>query len=242
MIKVSELEIGKRFGDWTLMSHLVRLPGKSYKSLLVKCECNHEQFISSSSLLQGKSTKCKSCSKKERKSKRNLPIGSIYGEWEVIGDSFIDGKNNTRIPVRCSCGYETNINKYCLLNKNESLSCKSCSLWRGVGDLSQSFIGQMSDNARKRGFSFNTSTKFLWELLKKQQFKCALTNVDIKLSGKKWREYKSTASLDRIDSNIGYEEYNVQWVHKDINRLKSNFPENELVYWANLITLHNKNK
>ncbi len=29
-----------------------------------------------------------------------------------------------------------------------------------------------------------------------------------------------TASLDRIDSRLGYEPGNIQWVHKDVNQMK----------------------
>ena len=34
---------------------------------------------------------------------------------------------------------------------------------------------------------------------------------------------RGNASLDRIDNNNGYIKNNVQWLHKDINRMKSNF-------------------
>ena len=33
----------------------------------------------------------------------------------------------------------------------------------------------------------------------------------------------TTASLDRIDSSKGYTKSNIQWVHKDINKMKSDF-------------------
>lgn len=38
-----------------------------------------------------------------------------------------------------------------------------------------------------------------------------------------------TASLDRIDSSKGYIEGNVQWLHKDINRLKINYSDEDLI-------------
>ena len=40
-----------------------------------------------------------------------------------------------------------------------------------------------------------------------------------------------TASLDRIDSSLGYVKNNVQWVHKDINKMKQELNEN---YFKNL--------
>ncbi|MGW4243051.1 hypothetical protein [Nocardia sp. NPDC004722] len=43
--------------------------------------------------------------------------------------------------------------------------------------------------------------------------------------------YKSetTASLDRIDSSVGYAPNNIQWVHKSVNRMKSDFGEAEFI-------------
>jgi hypothetical protein len=38
-----------------------------------------------------------------------------------------------------------------------------------------------------------------------------------------------TASLDRIDSTKGYIEGNLQWVHRDINKLKKNLPDDRFV-------------
>jgi len=46
--------------------------------------------------------------------------------------------------------------------------------------------------------------------------------------GNDW-DHENTASLDRIDSSKGYVKDNVQWVHKDINRMKWNFPQDKFV-------------
>ena len=42
----------------------------------------------------------------------------------------------------------------------------------------------------------------------------------------RWGE--QTASIDRIDSTKGYYIDNIQWVHKDVNRMKKDFEENYL--------------
>lgn len=42
-------------------------------------------------------------------------------------------------------------------------------------------------------------------------------------------------SLDRIDSSKGYIPGNIQWVHKDVNSLKSNFDEEESIKWCTMI-------
>jgi len=235
----NKIKIGQKCGDWTIQSIPLILPNKTYRSVLVKCKCSNEQYISVSSILQSSSTKCLSCSKKEKKQKRDLPIGTKYGEWKVTGLSFNDNRNNTLIPVMCSCGYKTNVNKHDLLKKDSHMSCKSCSLFKGVGDLTGAYITEIKNRANKRGFDYSITTKYIWDLLNQQSFKCALTGLDINVN-KNWRKQSFTASLDRIDSTKGYIIGNVQWVHKTINRLKSNFPEQELMYWAELLTKHNK--
>jgi hypothetical protein len=49
----------------------------------------------------------------------------------------------------------------------------------------------------------------------------------------------NTASLDRINSEKGYETDNVRWVHKSINHLKSDLDDNVLIYLCHLITKNN---
>ena len=50
-------------------------------------------------------------------------------------------------------------------------------------------------------------------------------------------DYKNAnASLDRIDPNIGYKRDNIQWVHKDINRMKQHYPEVYFVEMCGKVT------
>lgn len=50
---------------------------------------------------------------------------------------------------------------------------------------------------------------------------------------------KQTASLDRIDSTKGYIKDNIQWIHKDIQRLKLNFSQTKLIELCQLIIDYN---
>ena len=43
-------------------------------------------------------------------------------------------------------------------------------------------------------------------------------------------------SLDRIDSNNGYVEGNVQWVHKDVNMMKKDYNQEYFINICKLIT------
>ena len=60
---------------------------------------------------------------------------------------------------------------------------------------------------------------------------CALSGRPITYKTKA-RERGPTASLDRIDSSKGYVKGNVQWIHKDINRMKLNMCEETFVEWC----------
>lgn len=42
-------------------------------------------------------------------------------------------------------------------------------------------------------------------------------------------------SIDRIDSSVGYVEGNMQWVHKDVNRMKQEFSESYFIETCRLV-------
>ena len=74
---------------------------------------------------------------------------------------------------------------------------------------------------------------YAFQLFISQQQKCALSGQEIFLSEK---EKNTTASLDRIDSNQGYEVGNVQWVHKDLNIMKNQISEQEFKQFCKLVS------
>jgi hypothetical protein len=65
-----------------------------------------------------------------------------------------------------------------------------------------------------------------------QDFKCSLTGWDITASD----VYGNSASLDRIDSNIGYIEGNVQWVHKMVNMCKQQYTQEDFIYMCKSVS------
>lgn len=99
--------------------------------------------------------------------------------------------------------------------------------WKGYYGISGHRLGHYRHSANKRGLEFTLTAKFLWELWEAQRGICALTGVKISL--------ETTASLDRIDSDIGYVESNVQWVHKRVNLMKCDDSEEEFANWCRLI-------
>jgi len=69
----------------------------------------------------------------------------------------------------------------------------------------------------------------MWDLFKKQNEKCALTGKEIRLERFHNDKMNQNASLDRIDSTKGYTVDNIQWVDKDMNRLKNSYSQEKFL-------------
>jgi hypothetical protein len=75
-----------------------------------------------------------------------------------------------------------------------------------------------------------------WDLFLKQNKKCVLSGLPIEFKAR--RKGHNTASLDRINSNEGYVDGNVQWVHKDINWMKNTFSQQHFVDMCKKVADH----
>lgn len=107
-----------------------------------------------------------------------------------------------------------------------------------MGDISGTYLYRLKRNAELRDLEFTVTLEHLWELLQKQEFKCALTGLPISVSFKSTAKY--TASVDRIDSAKGYVECNVQWVHKDVNKMKLDLSESRFFELCRLVVENGK--
>lgn len=108
-----------------------------------------------------------------------------------------------------------------------------------VGEIPISHINAIKQNAIKRNIPFEIENEYLWELFLAQNKKCVLSGEDLTFT-KKYQHGRNetTASLDRIDSNKGYIKGNIQWVHKHINKMKSNKSDDEFLNWCRKCYLH----
>lgn len=68
-----------------------------------------------------------------------------------------------------------------------------------------------------RGYDWDLTIEFIWDMYVKQNGKCTLSGIDI---GWPQKGLTSTVSIDRIDNSEGYLTTNVHLVHKDINMMK----------------------
>ncbi len=154
-------------------------------------------------------------------------VGRRFGALVVLERNGSDKHCVALWKCQCDCGKVVNqVNGQKLRahrRKNCSFRCN------GMGDLIKScFYTNKKHAAEKKDLEWSIDHAFLVELLIKQNYKCAISGLD--LGFRKYREngkYKqnNTASIDRIDSSKGYTKDNVQWVHKHVNIMKNKFDE-----------------
>lgn len=112
--------------------------------------------------------------------------------------------------------------------------------FKGYKEISSTYWNSVRHGAKTRDYEFAITIEYAWDLFVSQNKKCALSGSQINLDKNFNKE--ATASLDRIDSSKGYVKGNVQWVHKKVNILKLNMPEEEFILWCKKIASHNKVK
>ena len=169
--------------------------------------------------------------KKELKKINNnlIPLGKYSG-------------SKAEMKFRCSCGkeFKTKIES-AVRGLTRSCGCSKKSKF--IGEMSGSYLSRLRYNPKTRGLNFNLKPKYLWDLFLKQDRKCALSGIGLTFTQDyKNEKDKQTASLDRIDSSKDYTEGNVQWIHKDVNKMKMNFTDKKLVEWCRVIASFNKDK
>lgn len=111
-------------------------------------------------------------------------------------------------------------------------------MWKGYGDLSGWYWQRMLVGAKKRNLKVTISIKDAWKKFQEQGGKCALSGVELTMGTPGCSN--ATASLDRVDNNKGYIQGNIQWLHKKINFMKLDLPQETFLTFCRLITENNK--
>lgn len=132
----------------------------------------------------------------------------------------------------CDCGRQVAVVSSNLINGN-STSCghkvqgPGNPRWRGHGEISGVYWKDIQAGARRRKIQFEVTIQEAWGLFVEQGRRCALSGRPLTM--KTSRGLIGDASLDRIDSALGYVSGNLQWTHKHINRIKMHLPQDEFL-------------
>lgn len=214
-----QCKINDVFGYWKVIDNTpITKSGHTY--VLVECKCGKQELKNLGDLIHGRTTGCRSCKARERSPKIN--IGDKYKKWTVINGPRITKHHNIEWEVQCACGSTRWIQGNELINPNFCFQCTKCAQKeRGckekikngkIGDLDANQFGKIKRRATNKHFDFDLDIPYLWDLFLQQNKTCAITGDNIPDISK--------ASLDRINSNIGYVKGNVQWVTKQANLSK----------------------
>lgn len=79
----TEIEVGQKFGKWTVIDSTPVYTTGGQRNVKVQCECGKIEYKHWSSLRLGKTTQCLQCSRKERRTP--IIVGETYKHWTVIG-------------------------------------------------------------------------------------------------------------------------------------------------------------
>lgn len=146
---------------------------------------------------------------------------------------------------RCVCGKEILGSADKLKRKDrkrQSCGCMQLGVrsarYKGVGDLSGQKWANMKNGAARRGHEFTISIQEAWDLFLRQNKTCVLTGLPITLNPTTLAAGANTASLDRIDSRLGYVPGNIQWVHAVINSMKQTLSNEHFVIWCQNVAYH----
>lgn len=182
-------------------------------------------------------------------SKNKFKIQSRYditnqqmGNWKVI--CLIRIENQATIwKCQCLCGYIKNmrrneLTKAKLENRQNCWKCAAINKRNTITGFRTRHFTRIKLEAQNRKIEFQLTEEYLRKLFIQQKERCIFSNELIYFSISAIHKF-TTASLDRIDSSKGYIKGNVQWVHKDVNRMKQNLTDQEFIELCKLVTEYN---
>lgn len=174
---------------------------------------------------------------------RESILNQKFGKLTVIRFSHTDKWKKTHWECKCECGNTTIARKESLTrghtttcgNRNIHFTTINSRNWKGHGDIGLSYYSDLKREGERRGYTFQVSISYLWDLFLEQNKKCTLSGLPL-VFGKTKLDNEANASVDRIDSTKGYVEGNVQWVDKRINFMKGSLPQQEFIQLCKLIS------
>ncbi len=215
--------------------------GSTCKIHKFKCHCG-KVFEKQPRIITITSFKGCGCSRLNKRNNPLLPYDEVQKRLNKIGMSLIGEYKGREYEhtIKCHCGkiFTCTLNKLLYLDQAScgcSFEGKNNHMWTGLGEIRGQFFAGIRKGAKDRNIDFNITIEYIWELFLKQNKKCVLSSADLCFRSS-YKKSDGTASLDRIDSSKGYIEGNVQWVHKDINRMKWTLSDEKFIKWCHLVS------
>jgi hypothetical protein len=234
-LKYSENYAGQRFGNLTVISSDKKTGSQVACECL--CDCGNIKLIKTRNLVLGLTFSC-GCGSADL-------TGFKFGKFTVLGKEKSAKNRALQWKCQCKCGSirlmtSTHIKRHPPEKCSECYRSTQHANWTGYGEISGTYWRNVQIAAKFRKIEFSITIESAWELFLKQNRKCALTGEPLifarQISGKV-QPNMQTASLDRIDSEGAYFDDNIQWVHRDINKMKFDFPESKFIEWCRKVVI-----
>lgn len=232
--------LNKKINHLTCIEYLGQIKSNNRRFYIkCKCDCGKEIIVLEYSF---RLEQIKGCGCYLSYNDRNIK-GKKFGKLTVINLNNSDKKHNNWVCL-CDCGNNKIVRASSLIKGiTQSCGClqkrtgKENPFWKGWEEISGEFFSSIKKGAEERNIEFKITIEYIWKLFIKQDKKCILSGVELNFQSRgDLRD--GTASLDRIDSDKGYTEDNVQWVHKDLNLMKLDFKQKEFIKWCELVYKH----
>jgi len=232
--------IGRKVGKLTVMEDTGKSDKSRRKLWKCQCDCGNEIEVPTSSIVYCRSMSCGRC-----EGPKDI-VGERFGKLVILRRAENDKRQKSMWVAACDC----NIEKEFLVSRRQLfiIGKKSCGCDKpnySFKDMPSCVYERLLFNARVRDIEIAVSSEDIYNLFLKQNGICALSGMPIILgqTDQEFRKGIPTASLDRIDSEKGYCVDNIQWVHKQVNFIKQDLKNEELIGWATKIYFNQfKNK
>lgn len=248
MADISTIKVkpGDKFYHWTVNQV------HTAQKIDCVCDCGYEKQQRQTDLLRGVTKQCPSCYAK--KPKAGIQTGKRFGKW-IVADvddyTYLYRKDGKVLERQYKCICDCGTIKYVRtshITRGLSKQCDKCRLQsyytNKIGCIPMMDIQRYKAGALKRRKQWSVDPQYLYDLYEEQGRLCAISGTPIGFSekgvGTVGAKDISTASLDRIDSSKGYIVGNLQWVHKDINKMKMDLQEEDFFRIVKQIYEHKK--
>lgn len=243
IMKIQNL-VGEKYGKLTVLEYVGCIKKSSRAYYKCKCDCGNFHTTRADCLLNGKNPQCTDCF-------RGIFIGKKQGKITVIERlDKVDKSGRPYWKYRCECGVEKVVLSATIFKTKNCFACREWKIptsfnnkgFRGYGEISRTYWNSIYNGAIARNIEFNVSIEYAWHLFLEQNRKCALSGEILIFHNRNDNRKIKTASLDRIDSSKGYQEENIQWVHKDINKIKWGLSQENFISLCEKVYKHSLNK
>jgi hypothetical protein len=152
-----------------------------------------------------------------------IRICPVCKETEIVYKTFASFDRACKKGTMCSSCRTSKNNK----SPKRNTVKENNPAWRGFKDIPGKVLSKLKRDAEKRDLDFALTMEDIWNAYVNQSKVCRFSGVPLV-----WGE---NASVDRIDSSLGYFFENIQIVHKSINIMKRDMDDKHFIQWCNLI-------